>query len=68
MKQLIWDTMKVFVIFTICTCLFYFGLKMMHAEYENYHKYDQPEGPSVKVFNTEHGIIDRMNLFFRLGE
>jgi len=41
---------------------------MMHAEYENYHKYDQPEGPSVKVFNSNEEIMDRMNLFFRLGE
>jgi len=40
----------------------------MHTEYENYHRYDQPEGPAVKVFQPDDGIIDRINLFFRLGE
>jgi len=68
MKHLIWDTAKVFVIFTICTCLFYFGLKAMHHEYEDQHRYDLPEGPAVKVFQEEKTIIDRLNLFFQLGE
>ncbi|MFD2762292.1 YqzK family protein [Lentibacillus juripiscarius] len=70
MKQLLWDTLKVFVIFIVCTCLFYAGLRYMHAEYKQYHRYDPPEGPAVKVFNTEtdESFIDRLNLFFRLGE
>lgn len=63
MNRLVWDTIKVFLIFTICTCLFYFGLRIMHAEYENYHRYDPPEGPSSKVFNTGEPILDRINLF-----
>lgn len=68
MKRRIWDTFKVFALFIICTFLFYFGLRTMHAEYEHYHRYDPPEGPAVKVFNEDQGIIDRFNLFFRLGE
>ncbi|GAB3052466.1 YqzK family protein [Virgibacillus ainsalahensis] len=68
MKRLVWDTCKVFIIFTACTFLFYFGLRMMHAEYEQYHRYDPPEGPAVKVFNEDKSFIDRLNLFFRLGE
>ncbi|WP_164668705.1 YqzK family protein [Virgibacillus doumboii] len=68
MKNLIWDTVKVFVIFVACTALFYFGLRAMHAEYEQFHRYDPPEGPSVKVFNPEESFFDRLNLFFRLGE
>ncbi|ASK63282.1 hypothetical protein CFK37_14535 [Virgibacillus phasianinus] len=68
MKRMLWDTLKVFVIFTVCTFLFYFGLRIMHAEYKEYHRYDPPEGPAVKVFDTEEDLIDRFNLFFRLGE
>ncbi|MFC2948251.1 YqzK family protein [Virgibacillus sediminis] len=68
MKRIIWDTFKVFIIFSACTFLFYFGLQMMHAEYENYHRYDPPEGPAVKVFQEEGDFLDRLNLFFRLGE
>jgi hypothetical protein len=68
MKQMIFDTAKAFFIFIVCTWLFYFGLRMMHAEYEQHHRYDTPEGPAVKVFNTDDDFIERMNLFFRLGE
>lgn len=68
MNRLVWDTIKVFVIFMACTFLFYYGLRMMHAEYEQFHRYDPPEGPAVKVFNEEKSLIDRLDLFFRLGE
>lgn len=68
MRRLLWDTLKVFVMFLACTCLFYFGLRAMHAEYEQYHRYDPPEGPSVKVFKNEQHFWDRWNLFFRVGE
>ncbi|GAA0416338.1 MAG: YqzK family protein [Bacillota bacterium] len=68
MKRILWDMVKVFVIFIACTFLFYFGLRIMHAEYEQYHRYDPPEGPAVKVFNEEPTFFDRLNLFFRLGE
>lgn len=68
MKRLVWDTGKVFIIFTACTFLFYFGLRVMHTEYEQYHRYDEPEGPAVKVFNEDETFTDRLNLFFRLGE
>ncbi|MUV39719.1 putative membrane protein YqzK [Lentibacillus sp. JNUCC-1] len=68
MKQLVWDTFKVFFIFLACTVLFYTGLRMMHAEYEQFHRYDPPEGQSVKVFGQEQTLLDRLNLFFRLGE
>ncbi|MGM8366690.1 YqzK family protein [Virgibacillus sp. W0181] len=68
MKRIVWDSIKVFVIFIACTFIFYFGLRLMHSEYEQYHRYDHPEGPAVKVFSEEESIIDRLNLFFRLGE
>lgn len=68
MNRVIWDTLKVFIIFVICTFLFYHALKTMHVEYEQIHRYDTPEGPAIGVFNEESSIIDRLNLFFRLGE
>ena len=68
MRPFIWDTCKVFAVFLICTCLFYFGLSVMHDEYEEYHKYDEPEGPALKVFHSEERLLGRLGLFFRLGE
>lgn len=70
MRRMIWDTLKVFIIFIACTFLFYFGLRVMHQEFEQYHRYDPPEGPSVKVFQseTDTSFMDRLHLFFRLGE
>ncbi|SDJ66204.1 YqzK family protein [Sediminibacillus albus] len=67
--SLIRDALKIFVIFTVCTLLFYFGLRAMHAEYQDYHRYDPPEGRAVKVFkNDEQEWIERLSIFFRLGE
>lgn len=40
----------------------------MHSEYEQFHRYDSPEGPAIKVFNEEETFLDRLNIFFRLGE
>ncbi|GIO28513.1 YqzK family protein [Ornithinibacillus bavariensis] len=68
MKRMVWDTVKVFIIFIACTFIFYFGLQIMHSEYEQFHRYDTPEGPAVKVFNSEQSFMDRLNIFFRLGE
>ncbi|MRH42330.1 DUF4227 family protein [Aquibacillus halophilus] len=69
MYTLIKETIKIFIIFTACTLLFYFGLQAMHAEYQEYHRYDQPEGKAVKVFNyNQQDVIDRLSIFFRLGE
>ncbi len=65
MRRVIWDIMKVTIIFVGCTCLFYFGLRAMHQEYEQYHRYDHPEGPAVKVFSEEDSFIDRLPLFFK---
>ncbi len=68
MRTTIWDMVKVLIIFIVCTFIFYFGLRVLHAEYEQYHRYDTPEGPAIKVFNTEDSLLERLNLFFRLGE
>lgn len=67
--HLLKDTVKIFVIFTACTILFYYGLKMMNEEYEQIHRYDEPDGSAVKVFQwQDERLIDRLSIFFRLGE
>jgi len=68
MSEFVWDALKVFIIFTLCTFLFYFGLKVMHREYEEIHRYDSPEGPAVKVFQSQGRIVERFQLFFHEGD
>ncbi|GAA0346865.1 YqzK family protein [Bacillus carboniphilus] len=48
--RLIIHTVKVFLLFTLCTILFYYGMIWVHQEYQNYQKYDEPDGSAVKVF------------------
>ncbi|WP_249871923.1 DUF4227 family protein [Oceanobacillus saliphilus] len=67
MGRFIWDTVKVFIIFTICTFLFYYGLKLLHNEYEQIHRYDPPQGPAIKVFESK-GILERIHIIFQQGE
>lgn len=60
---------KIFVIFVVCTVFFYFGLRLMHEEYNDFHRYEEPDGQAVKVFEMENmDLIDRLSIFFRLGE
>lgn len=68
MKRYLFDLSKLIVMFICFTLLFYFGLRAIHEEYERYHRYDQPEGPAVKVFSEEDRFIDYIYLLFRLGE
>jgi len=67
-KQFLLQSLKIFIIFILCTSLFYFGLRFMHAEYEEMHRYDPPEGPAVKVFQAEYDLFDRLRILLRLGE
>ncbi|WP_376844891.1 DUF4227 family protein [Camelliibacillus cellulosilyticus] len=54
--KIIFDTMKVFVLFVICTVLFYFGLEWLDHNYESYHKFDKPNDGAIKVFGESgHG-------------
>ncbi|WP_257347834.1 YqzK family protein [Pseudalkalibacillus decolorationis] len=71
--QLIWNTLKVFIAFIGCTLLFYYGLSWLNAEYQDYHRYDEPEGRAVKVFETfqeedEMNFVQRLLLFYETGE
>lgn len=68
-----WDTIKVFLLFTGCTLLFYYGILWVSHEYDSYHRYDEPKGKAVKVFQVESGsdentFIDRLLFFYYFGE
>ncbi|MFZ3588552.1 YqzK family protein [Bacillus sp. DJP31] len=70
--QLVFNTIKVFVLFTGCTILFYYGLLWVNQEYQNYHRYDEPEGSAIKVSSmvseTEQSLFDRLWIFYHFGE
>jgi hypothetical protein len=74
MKQslsVFWQTIKVFILFTGSTILFYYGIMCISEEYENYHRYDEPEGAAVKVSQQsgeEQKWTDRLLLFYMIGE
>ncbi|KGX92236.1 membrane protein [Pontibacillus halophilus JSM 076056 = DSM 19796] len=63
------DTLKVFILFITCTVVFYYGLQLMHDEYEQFHRYDEPTGKAVKVSSWEEpSLVERLTIFLRLGE
>ncbi|MFC0188386.1 YqzK family protein [Fictibacillus aquaticus] len=70
--KLVWRSSKVFLAFSVCTLIFYYGLQWLNKEYENYHRYDEPEGRAVKVFKMDAGsegnILDRLKFFYQSGE
>ncbi|WP_433742969.1 YqzK family protein [Falsibacillus pallidus] len=69
---LFWQSMKVFILFTGCTILFYCGIMWVNQEYQDYHRYDKPEGAAVKVYNSATGEdvdwFNRLVLFYLDGE
>ncbi|MEH7354059.1 YqzK family protein [Neobacillus drentensis] len=66
------QTLKVFILFTGCTILFYYGIMWVSEEYQNYHRYDEPEGAALKVSNAVNeessSWLDRLMLFYLNGE
>jgi len=69
------QAIKMLVIFIVCTLSFYFAFIWIHKEYENYNRYDQPEGNAIKVNSYEEtkndfasDIIDRLKLFLKMSE
>lgn len=69
---LILHALKVFLLFTGCTILFYYGIMWINEEYESYHRYDAPEGAAIKVSGAaaqkESGMLERLLLFYLNGE
>jgi hypothetical protein len=70
--KIMFQTVKVFIIFTGCTILFYYGIMWVTEEYQNYHRYEEPEGSALKVSNTvnedQSSMLDRLMLFYLNGE
>ncbi len=63
------ETIKFFIIFILCTVLFYYVIKAVHSEYEKLDRYEYPQGNAVKVFQQEGpDPWERLSIFFRLGE
>ena len=50
--KIILHTLKVFILFTGCTILFYYGMMWVNEEYQSYHRYDEPEGTALKVSSS----------------
>ncbi|XJZ26111.1 YqzK family protein [Bacillota bacterium Lsc_1132] len=70
--KLFLQSLKVFILFTGCTILFYYGIMWVNEEYQNYHRYDEPKGAALKVSNTAQegssSMLDRLILFYLSGE
>jgi len=67
--KLCYEIAKMAIIFILCTILFYYVLKALDHEYQNIDRYDAPQGKAMKVSTTqEKDVIDRISIFFRLGE
>jgi hypothetical protein len=70
--KVVFQTLKVFILFTGCTILFYYGIMWVNEEYQNYHRYDEPKGAALKVSDSIHdespSTFDRLILFYLNGE
>ncbi|MBS4176448.1 YqzK family protein [Lederbergia citrea] len=70
--KVFFGTIRLFLLFAGCTILFYYGIMWINQEYENYRRYDEPEGSAVKAFQPiesgENGWFERLMLFYRNGE
>ncbi|WP_163582742.1 DUF4227 family protein [Gracilibacillus saliphilus] len=67
--KVFFEMMKFFIIFVLCTILFYYVIKALHQEYEKLDRYEYPQGNAVKVFQQEEpDVWERLSIFFRLGE
>ncbi|WAA10502.1 YqzK family protein [Fervidibacillus albus] len=69
---LIWHTVKVFLLFTGFTVLFYYAIMWLNEEYRMDRQNEEPKGKAVKVLSPNHPDyvtwIDRLILFYLDGE
>ncbi|GIN55699.1 YqzK family protein [Lederbergia ruris] len=68
----LFGTLRLLALLIGCTILFYYGIMWINQEYENYRRYDEPEGSAVKAFQPESQRSDawfsRLILFYQNGE
>lgn len=75
LSGIVWDMLKVFILFTGCTILFYYGMMWLHKEYEEYRPYDHPKSNVVQVSTSEEvtkdwlsNLMNRLVFFYYNGE
>ncbi|KOS25983.1 membrane protein [Bacillus anthracis] len=71
--KLTFDGIKVFLLFTSCTILFYFAILWINEEYETNKRYEKPKEETVeKVSGNEEpakdAFVNRMMFFYENGE
>lgn len=71
--RVIFQVIRVFLLFAACTIMFYYGIIWVSQEYENYRRYDEPEGTAVKVIqqhksDAESDWLSRLLFFYSNGE
>ncbi len=68
--SVLFDVIKVFVLFTGCTIMFYFAILWINEEYQNYHRYKQPQSESVEQVSgiPSAGWVSRVIFFYENGE
>lgn len=63
---------KLFILFTGCTIIFYYAIMWVSEEYRNHQRYEEPEGKAVKVVSDgqsdQHQWYDRLIMFYLNGE
>ncbi|WP_379966643.1 YqzK family protein [Ectobacillus sp. sgz5001026] len=63
---------KVFLLFTSCTLLFYFAIVWINEEYQNYHRFEKPKGESVEEVSLDGSVastwMNRLIFFYENGE
>ncbi|MCY7734744.1 YqzK family protein [Bacillus safensis] len=66
------EVIKVFILFTGFTVLFYYAMIWINSEYGSYHRYDKPEGAAIKVMEMDQpnqdNWQDRLIYFYQNGE
>ncbi|WP_018660528.1 YqzK family protein [Heyndrickxia acidiproducens] len=63
--------LKIFILFSGFTLLFYFAIMWVNQEYESYHRYQKPKGAAVKVSAEspeQPAWVQRLLLFYLDGE
>ena len=70
--NVVYKSIKVFILFTGCTIFFYYGIIWINEEYQNYHRYEEPQGTAIKVSaktdNKSMPMLERLILFYLNGE
>lgn len=68
--KFIFEICKVSILFVGFTILFYITLSFIHTEYQNYHRYNEPDGSFIKVTSQveENTFVNRLMYFYENGE